>query len=369
MYFGTFFECRKINKNYIAMDVYALYSYTLEPATCIQGNFYENEQVKQPNPSEDRNEDFDKLFGEKKDEIFIPKKRKKINNVGEDHYPCTVILHTGRVVWLRMENQKTQSRYVKTISQTSEPDAIEKVPELTVPYHYIFIDCRKGQNLIAIRKNSDAWRNTDTVARLLAESLNDRLFNKGYGFQIKITPVTLHKDLWDYNQERLTIQGKSIKKMTIFMLNGQLSSKVIDIINRTPNLRALRELCYKGSGAKLIVSDPNGEEILKDKTRDLQNIITIITSNILNPNFGLSLSYNDGVEVSCGKDIQLEYAMEADLLMVAGGVFGEEFNLFTWLDDISKYIKTQTDGEATDTKGKKKDPKHLQDTSAALDML
>ena len=347
------------------MDIYALYSYSFETADCVPGNFYQSEEVKMPDPSENRPAILDQLFGVKKDNLPIPKKRK---GKGSNYYPCTVLLHQNRVAWLRLENEKMQSRYVKTISNTAEADPIDKVAEPTSPYSYIFVDCREGRNLIAIRKNSDAWRSTDTEARLLEECLNKMLFDNAHGFKIKIQPVTIRQDFWDYNKWLIKNGNRRIKKMTIFFLNGTINAKTTDIINSSPNLKALQDLIFKGVGAKLIVDDPQGEEIIKDRNRDLKNIIEIITSNLLNPNFGLSLSYDNGTEVSCGKDIRVEFEMKADLITLVGGLFGEEFNIYTWLDDAAEYIQKQN-GEATGQTSTGKNPTSIQDTSAALDML
>ena len=104
------------------MDRYALYNFAFPDAKCMQTNCFKEELVKVPASTTDKNLWLDRLFGGKKTDVRIQNVKK---HATADKYPCTVLAHEDRVVWLRMENEKSMRLYVKSHSLTSDPDPIE----------------------------------------------------------------------------------------------------------------------------------------------------------------------------------------------------------------------------------------------------
>ncbi len=349
------------------MDRYALYTYTFPDADSIQLNCFKENLVKVPASTTDKNLWLDRLFGGKKSDVRIQSVK---GGKGADKYPCTVLAHEDRVVWLRMENEKSMRIYVKSHSQTSDPDPIEPKDMPTNPFSYIFIDCREGKNMIAIRKDSDAWRSTDVEAKLLEESLNRMMGDLGYDFGISIKPETMPKDFWDYNRRLIKQQKQKVKKMTIYFTNGTIDPKVEDVISKTPFLKRLLKETWEAHSGKIELQDPFGQRIVDGRKRDIKNIIELITSNATDSGFGLSLAYSNGMEVTCGKDIRLEYPMKEDMLdmLFHKNLFGE-YKVNTWLDQAVAYIKIQKDEKTVDSRRKRKAPKHVSDTSATLSFL
>ena len=350
------------------MDRYSLYTYSFHEREHIQLNCFRDGHVKVPFSTEDKNLWIDRLFGGKKADVRIQSLKK--GGKGADKYPCTVLAHEERVVWLRMENEKIMRIYVKKQSMTSEPDPIDQQEWPTNPFSFVFIDCRKGKNLIAIRKDSDAWLSTDVEAKLLEESLNRMMEDLEYGFGISIQPETMSKDYWDYNQTLIKKNHKRVKKMTIYFKNGTIDPNIEDIFNRTPFLRRLLKETWSAQGGKIELNNPLGSEIVDRRKHDIYNIIKIITSNVSDPGFGLSLLYDDGMELTCGKDIRLEYPMNADMLdmLFSKDLFGEH-KVSVWLDQAVEYIKKQKNETTAKTTRKRKTPKHLSETSATLNFL
>ena len=345
------------------MAQYALYTYSYTEADYIQTDCF---REKVPFSTEDKNMWFDRLFGDRKDDVRIQKQ--KNGRVGVDKYPCTVLAHKDRVVWLRMENEKSMRLYVKSHSQTADPDPIEQQNIPTNPFSYIFIDCREGKNMIAIMKNNDAWRSTDVEAKLLEVSLNWKMKEVGYGFNLEVKPETIPKDYWNYNRQLIKKEKKRVKKMVIYFTGGTLDSKVEEIIDRTPYLKRLLRELWGASSGKVELNDPFGREIVDGRKRDIKNIIEIITSNMTDSGFGLSLAYEGGMEVTCGKDVRLEYPMKEDVvdMLFRKDLFGT-YGVNHWLDQAGAYIKVQKDETTTDTRRKRKAPKHVRDTSLAID--
>lgn len=352
------------------MDSYALYTYDFCAPEAVQGDFFISHEVKIDMSTEDKTLWLDRLFGDRNSDVRI--QRMKKSGAGADKFPCKVLAHgTGRVVWLRLENEKIRRIWVKRQSETPyDPDPISQEDIAENPFSYIFLDCREGKNLIAIMKENDAWRNTDVTARLLQESLNLLMQDAGYGFGIKIDPVTVPKDFWDYNRQLILKDKLRVKKMTIYFGTGTLNPQVTDYINNTPILKRLLKDVWEAKRGKLELEDPLGPRIFDKRKRDIKQLIELIGSNLTSDAFGLSLAYDNGREVVCGKDVRLMFPMKADTfsMLFSQNLFGD-YGINDWLDEAVEYIKQQKDGTTAKTKRKRKTPKHVQDTSAALDLL
>lgn len=351
------------------MDSYGLYTYDFCPVSSVQGNLFSSKDVKIDMSTKDKNLWLDHLFGDRNTEVRIRHMRK--NGEGADKYPCKVLAHGGRVVWLRLENEKMRSLWIKRKSiSPSEPETISKEDVAENPYSHIFLDCREGKNLIAIMKETDAWRNTDVAAHLLQESLNMWMSDSGYGFGIEIRPVTVSKDFWDYNRDLILKKKRKVKKMTIYFGAGTMDPQVQEYIQQTPILKRLLKEMWNAKSGKLELNDPLGSSIVDQRKRDLRNIINLIGSNLTSDAFGVSLAYDNGEEIVCGKEVKLMYTMKNDTftMLFSENLFGE-YKINEWLDKAVDYIKEQKDGTIVETKRNRKPAKHVQDTSATLDLL
>lgn len=352
------------------MDIYALYTYEYCPVEAVQGDFFISRNEKIDINTEDKNLWLDRLFGDRNTDVRIQCMNKR--GAGADKFPCKVLAHgNGRVVWLRLENKKIRHLWVKHESTLPyEPAHIIQEPFTDNPFSHIFLDCREGKNLIAIMKENDAWRNTDVAAQLLQESLNMLMQNAGYGFGIIIKPVSVTKDYWDYNRQLILKDKRRVKKMTIYFGTGTLDPRVMDYITNTPILKRLLKEMWEAKRGKLELDDPFGPRIVDKRKRDIKNIIELIGSNLTSDTFGLSLAYDDGQEVVCGKDVKLMFPMKVDTfsMLFSKNLFGE-YKINDWLDNAIEYIKKQKDGTPAEPKRNKKAAKHVQDTSATLDLL
>lgn len=352
------------------MDSYALYNFTYCPAETIQGDFFISRDIKVDMSTEDKNLWLDRIFGGRNTDVRIQRKNKR--GAGADKFPCKVLDHGGRVVWLRLENEKIRRMWMKHQSSTPhDPDPISQEFIAENPFSYIFLDCREGKNLITIMKANDAWRNPDVEATLLQESLNLMMQSLGYGFGIVIEPVTVKKDYWDYNRQLILKDKRRVKKITIYFGNGTLDPRVLEYINQTPILKRLLKEMWEAKRGKLELEDPSGRSIFDKRKRDIKNIIELITSNMTSDAFGLSLAYADGgPEVVCGKDVRLMFPMKADTfsMLFSQNLFGE-YHINDWLDGAVEYIKKQKDGTPVETTRKKKAARHIQDSSSLFDLL
>lgn len=351
------------------MDSYALYNFTYCPVEAIQGDFFISRDLKVDMSTEDKNLWLDRIFGDRNADVRIQRIKKK--GEGAEKFPCKVLAHgTGRVVWLRLENEKIRRIWVKRQSNTPyDPDPISQEDIADTPFSHIFLDLREGKNLIAIMKENDAWRNTDVAAKILQESLNLLMQDAGYGFGIMIQPVTVPKDYWDYNRQLILKDKQRLRKMTIFFGAGTLDPRVMEYINQSPLLKRLLKEMFEAKRGKLELDYPSGSRVVDKRKRDIKKIIELIGSNITSDAFGISLAYENGPELICGKDVKLTYPMEADMfsMLFSKNLFGE-YGINDWLDRAIEYIKKEKDGTPVETKRKKKAARHVQETSATLDL-
>ena len=351
------------------MDIYALYEYSYCSAEAMQGDFFDPQDIKVDMSTEDKNLWLDRLFGKRNTDVKILRMKKK--GGGGDKFPCKVLNHGNRVVWLRLENEKIRRMWMKHKSATpQEPETISKEEVAENPFSHIFLDCRAGRSLIAIMKENDAWRDTDVEAHLLEESLGLLMQAAGYGFGIKIEPVSVKKDYWDYNRQLILKDKLKVRKMTIYFGAGTLNPQVMEYVNQTPILKRLLKEMWEAKRGRLELDDPLGQRIVDRRKRDVQKIIEMLGSNLTSDAFGLSLSYEDGREVVFGKDVRLMFQMKADTfsMLFAQDLFGE-YEINKWLDGAVAYIKEQKDGTPAETSRKRKAAKHVRETSATLDLL
>lgn len=352
------------------MDSYALYNYEYCPAEAVQSELFVSQNVKVDMSTEDKNLWLDRLFGDRNSDVRVQRLRKR--GEGADKFPCKVLAHgNGRVVWLRLENEKIKRLWLKQPSATPyEPETISKEPVPVNPFSHVFLDFREGRNLIAIMKENEAWRNTDMAAQILAESLNLLMQASGYGFGIIIKPATVKKDFVEYNRELVLKKNKRVKKLTIYFGSGTIDPHVTDFISRSPLLKRLMKEMYRAKRGRLELDDPFGPSILDRRKHDFILIAQLIGSNLTNDDFGLSVAYEDGQEVVCGKDVKLFYPMREDTfdMLLSKDLFGE-YNINRWLDKATDYITQEKDETAAENKRKKQTAKHVQDTSSSLDLL
>lgn len=128
---------------------------------------------------------------------------------------------------------------------------------------------------------------------------------------------------------------------------------------------------WEAKRGKLELDEPFGPRIVDKRKRDLKNIIELIGSNLTSDAFGLSIAYDDGQELICGRDVRLMFPMKADTfsMLFSQNLFGE-YHINDWLDGAVEYIKNQkNDGTLTETKRKRNAPKQIQDTSSLFDLL
>ena len=330
------------------MDKYAIYTYKQTAESPQEGDLFEEVNASSDG-SEPSVEKMEWLFGDTRSEFRVQKNGKD----GADKFPCTVLAHDHHVVLLRLENVKNIPIYVKSKAEAGAIAKIDKQNVTSNPYSYVIIDFDKERRLIAIQQDSDSWRNTDAVCGLLEESINEQLNARQLGFNIKICSKMQTREFWEYSSYRIKKEHKRLKKMTIYFDAGKVDPRVEMLVKRTPFLRNLLKELWGGSHGEVTIYDPVSESVIDRRKHAIENLVTIITSDIPNNRFGLKMTYNDDVTYTCGKFIQVELPLDGQYLtefQLGSKTLADDYNLEQWLYYVIEQTKGLSDVEAVKRK-------------------
>ncbi len=338
------------------MDLYAVYSYELKPPPVVEGDWTQSEKV-EPTDTKTLKPRFDRLFGLRGAKVLI--QRVADSEVKADH-PCTVLAHDNGVVLLRIEKEKDNPYYDKDFGQSTPVPPIQKRFQKSYPYTYVIFDNRPSANplrgQLLIKVDPDSWRNTDTVRNLLQESLDRWLEREKMDFSIEIRSMIQEKDFWDYSYERIKKNGRRVKKMTIYFTNGTVNSQELALIKNSPYLRHILKDPWSVSDGELTLNNPESGKLLDKRKHDIMNILALIRSN---PNFGMSLTYDDDITYTCGQYSRAEYPGPGDGHLTNFELGTKDADMFkyeleSWLDEIIEYTKDFKDAEPTKRKTNRK---------------
>ncbi len=344
-------------------NLYAIYSYKPVEAN-DEGDWTQGEQVQATDP--DAAQDWlYKLFGKTQTLFHV----QKGEGEGAKKYTCEVYGNDHRIVALRLLNIKEQS-YWKLVKSSNDPMGmlIKDFYEST-PCTYVIIDCRKGQNTIAVKVETDAWRSTDTVCELMEKSINDHLKSMSRGFRIKLYTKMQNHDFLDYSRNRLKKEGRTLKTMTIRFRTGKLDPAIEVLVKTSPYLKGLFDRIdkYAGASGELTLNKPMGDKLISRRRHDVETMIALINSD--SEGYSMDWTFDDKVKLRYGKDSIYETPIDpaGSLELFHLGRKAEpavQLNLFSekqetdlnkyllegWLDKVAEETKKMKDAETVKPK-------------------
>ena len=348
-------------------NIYAIYSYKFIE-TNDEGDWTQGEQVTVTD--NDAAQDwFYKLFG--KTQTLFPVQKGKGENAKK--YTCEVYGNDHRIVALRLLNIKEQS-YWKLVENPNDPmgKLVKELLEST-PCTYVIIDCRKGQNIIAVKVETEAWRKTDSVCELMEESINQHLESYGRGFRIKFYTKLESHDFLDYSSRRIKKDGHTLKKMVIRFRTGQLNPIIEGLVKNSRYLKGLFERIdkYDGSSGELILNQPMGSKLIDRRRHDIENFITLIASDP--KGYSMDWTFDDNMTLHYGKDSiyepsmdpegslelfhlgrKAEPAVQLELFKSGKEIDSNKYLLEGWLDKVAEETKKMKDAETIKPKRSRK---------------
>lgn len=318
------------------MDKYAIYSYEFEKRP-IQGDLFDTGNEHSPvKTDEERRVWFDRMFGERNTDVRIQKPNsQKVTNC-----PSVVMAHSDNITILRVVNPKVVSYWEEREAQPGQIKPIAKRTTPSSPFCYVVIDCRENKNLIAIEVDGSAWRDTDVLARILQDSFNVMFEKYRLGIGIIIKPVFLSRDFIEQSKYYIKKKKLGVTKMTVYFTRGHIDPKVEEIIKNDAYLRNLEKSMFDSKTAEITYTNPDARRIIDERSKVLEHLVTLIHSSSKEL-FRLRLSYENGVTLSCGNDMRMEFDMNAVAFMQMLGEscpFPGEM-MGDWFDNISDEIK------------------------------
>ncbi|MBQ8464331.1 MAG: hypothetical protein IJ544_09495 [Prevotella sp.] len=339
------------------MDKYAIYNY--EPKLVAMERDWTIGEQDGAVGLKDAQTVLERLFGETTAEFRVQKNGRD----GADRYPCTVLAHDDHVVLLRLENEKKVPYYEKSRPRPDQVARIEKREQPSFPNCYILLDFRPGRNMIAIQVDRDAWRSTDVVRNLLQESINLNLESLSAGLAVEVKSKMQTLEFWDYSRQRIKTHKRSVKKMTIYFDTGKISPQAEAIVKRSPYLKRLLKELWGGKSGEVTINDPIGDRIIDRRKHDIENIVTLITSDMVGKNFGLRLTFDDNISYTCGKGVRAELPMDSEdylaKFQMKSKNLMDEYDIEYWLDQAVELTKDFSDEETVTAKPDAKAKKQI----------
>ena len=277
---------------------------------------------------------FEFLFGKRG--VLFPIKKKD--------YPCTVMSHDGGIVMLRLERPRNVTVYDKQEGPSGVVANITKKPMPSNPFNYVIIDFREGRNMIAISIEGDAWRDTDTVANLLRESVNHLFDEMCRDIHIALAPQTLNHDYVEYSRYLIKKRKRRVTKMTFYLTGGTINPEMEAIIKKDRYLSTLmNRRHFKERHLEVSYFDPDSQSIVRKNSKTLEHFVMLVLSEPGPDTFRLRMTYDDGTTLNCGREVKFEYAMDEN---VFASIFGNvsmfpEMNIGAWLDKARNIIEEE----------------------------
>lgn len=262
--------------------------------------------------------------------------------------PALVMMHEDGIVLLRLVNPKYVTIYEQRDSQPGQVPPIDKQKLPSSPFIYIVLDFREGHNLIAIEIDSSVWSSTDVVAELLQKNINSHLEALRRNFAIELAPETLHINLVERSRKLIKEDGRKVTKLTIYFTRGIIDSKVEEIIKGDAYMKSVEKRMFESDSVELTYKNPNGNRLLDGRGNMLEHFVMLIASEPGDA-FRLKISYDNGTTYTCGKDIRMEFTMNADTFMgmLGYGNLFPEMEIGAWLDEKNKEINEQRNNQTT----------------------
>lgn len=260
----------------------------------------------------------------------------------EEVFPCVVMLNQDGIVMLHLERPKQVDIWKKDTNASGVFPKIDKKKEPSNPFCYMFLDCRKGHNMIAIEMNSSAWRKTDQVQVLLAFNLNILFNNQQYGFNVRIAPETYSFDYLEHQRKLIKVEKWRVKRMTIHFKRGTIEPEIEAKVKHHRFIKMLFDYMFNSSTTNIGLDNPNVSNLIR-KGSKLGEYFAMLIGSEQDDSFGVTLTYDNHRSYEWGDDIRIDFGMKDEVL---NSVFGEGslFPLPTvgkWFDGIKKEIESE----------------------------
>lgn len=326
------------------MRKFAIYKYDFTADIDTPPLFASEPPACDPVPEEERQGCMLALFGKEGEAFGLKDNRKK-----DVFYPCTVMMNQDGIVMLLLERPKRVEVWKKRDTRPGELPRIDSEKLPSNPFCFIFIDCRKGHNKIAIEISSSAWRKTDEVKVLLAVNMNMQFNNDPkYGFNVRIAPETYSFDYLEHQRYLHSKKNLTVETMKIHLKRGIIDPEVEAIVRHNRTIKSLFESIFRSSRADISLKNPDVSGLIRKGSR-LGEYFMMLVGSEQDESFGVSLTLSNHRTYVWGEDIRIDFPMTDDVI---DSVLGKD-TLFPlpevdkWFDRVEKDIEDERNATNT----------------------
>lgn len=321
------------------MERFRLYKIVLKPAQFIEGDWTKSEVTEFPNFSKAQ-----EMLEEILSDTFKTTRELPIGkdvDTGGDPLNNRILRNEDGITLLRLNHAKKVT-YWKPVGTE-----YEKASQDSMPFSYIVIDNRQDIGQIAIQMNTDAWTDPDVVMRLLEGNLNRMLKDKSTGLQIELRHKWLPSEFFAYIKQRKKDENITVKKLNFEFTNPEFETPIDTAVDTSGHIRQLmRMLSQLGGGkGKLTVDAPQNKELIKRKTEDIKQMVSLVATN----GYKLNVEFSNGDKYVCNERLLADVDMPENYISnfkdgVRTHLF--EYELVQWLDakrlETSDYKEDET---------------------------
>ncbi len=311
------------------MEEFRLYKFVFNTSTTIDSNWLQSKTAEKTDLTKAQEAFENLLVGAMKDDRRLP--IGKDPKTGDKVLPNSILRNENHVIILKIHNPGKVNIWKLNGGKTSED---------TYPYLYIIIDNRPGIGQLAVQMGTEAWKDPDTITKLLEDNLNRILSDEGTGLQIGIRHKYLPTEFFDFLKDKKKNENAIVKHIYFEITNPEFETPIDTAVETSGHIRQMLKMLMQLGGEKALfkVDAPKNNELIRKKLKDIKQMVSLVATN----GYSLKVEFNDKTKYSCN-DIMLHDDIMKETIL-SDFIDGQkhslfEFELFHWLDEMIKKEK------------------------------
>ncbi len=311
------------------MEEFRLYKFVFNTSTTIDSNWLQSETAEKTDLSKAQ-DTFDKiLLDAMKGDRRLPIGKEP--QTGDKVLPNSILRIENHVIILKIHNPGTVDIWPLNGGKTTED---------TYPYLYIIIDNRPGVGQLAVQMGTEAWKDPDTITKLLGDNLNRILSDEGTGLQIEIRQKYLPTEFFDFVKDKKKKEKATVSHIYFEITNPEFEAPIDTAVETSGHIRYMLKMLMQLGGAKALfkVDAPKNNELIRKKLKDIKQMVSLVATN----GYSLKVDFSDKTKYSCNDIMLHDDTMKETIL--SDFIDGQkhdlfDFELFHWLDEMIKKEK------------------------------
>ena len=327
-------QCSHFNSLYLLfinpasnMANFLFYRYRFVPVEEVDMFMKQDESIEPSQYDEVHNPRFSedlatKASGIRKLNLFQFKKDRKGVQTSVQ-YENDVLNYNSGVMMLQVRNNKH-----KKVIPIDKLDALD-IPHY--PYTLVIVDTRPDSQAILIQQKTSAFKNTEEVAKLVAEYCSRELKLPELGVAMCPQMRVCEGSIWDIVTMR-TMKGQDRVKSFSLKLDKKRPNTKNEVDKA---LQLVLEMFCAPEGELKLSSKKEGAAIFDETREDMQNVVDMLIQN----KYHMKVGFEKSGTVEYGKETPAIYGLDDNVCLefmkgephIGSGELGEYY-LYDWLD-------------------------------------